>query len=204
MSGSFPPPQELPQAASSVVDVLLADEEIEDVGALTDSQVPGWLHRLGTPQGWQLVELSDKLHVPLARMAVYGPRDDGGWEAAETVSVFGYTGWPMFCEVLRNAAGTLRALDAAGIVTKVLPVPLIQWTVAVRSSGTAVIGGRDAWAQQNNYVTGSEQPHAGRLIVHSIFAETASRARLAGDITRLSDAVYRGFVATLSNENRTG
>jgi hypothetical protein len=166
--------------------------------------VPEWLHRLDTPQGWQLVELSDTPHVPLARMAVYGPRDNGGWEAAETISVFGYTGWPMFYEVLRNTAGTLRTLGASDIVTKVLPVPPVLWTVAVRSSCTALIGGRDVWAQQSNYAAGSEQPHAGRLIVHSIFAETASRARLAGDIPRLSDAVYRGFVATLSNENRTG
>jgi hypothetical protein len=204
MTGSFPLPQGLPPAALSVVDVLLADEEIEDVGALTGAQVPEWLHRLDTPQGWQLVELSDKPHVPLARMAVYGPRDDGGWEAAETISVFGYTGWPMFYEVLRNTAGTLRALDAAGIVTRVLPVPPIQWTVAARSCGTVLMGGRDAWTQQSSYAAGSEQPHAGRLIVHSIFAEAACRARLAGDIARLSDTVYQGFIATLSNESRTG
>jgi hypothetical protein len=204
MSGSFPPPQGLPQVTSSIVDVLLADEEIEDVGALTGTQVPEWLHRLDTPQGWQLVELSDTPNVPLARMAVHGPRDDGGWEAAETISVFGYTGWPMFYEIFRNTAGTLRTLGAAGIVTKVLPVPQKQWTVGVRSSGTALIGSRDAWAQQSNYAVGSEQPHAGRLIVHSIFAEATSRARLAEDISRLSDAVYQGFVATLGNENRTG
>jgi hypothetical protein len=204
MSGSFPPPQGVPLTASSVVDVLLADEEIEDVGALTGTQVPEWLHRLGAPQGWQLVELSGTPHVPLARMAVYGPRDDGGWEAAETISVFRYTGWAQFYEIFHNAAGTLEALDAAGIVTTVLPVPQKQWTVGVRSSGTALIGGRDAWAQQSNYVVGSEQPHAGRLIVHSIFAEATPRARLAGDITRLSDAVYQGFIATLSNESRTG
>jgi hypothetical protein len=204
MSESFPPPQGLPPAASSVVDVLLADEEIADVGALTGSQVPGWLHRLSTPQGWQLVELSDTPQVPLARMAVYGPRDDGGWEAAETISVFGYTGWPMFYEVLHNAAGTLRALDAADIVTKVLPVPPIRWTVAVRSSGTTVIGGQHVSTLQSNYVAGSEQPHAGRLIVHSVFAEAACRTRLAGDITQLSDAMYQGFVATLSNTHHAG
>lgn len=203
MSGSSPP-QGLPPAASSLIDVLLEDEEIEDVGALTDSQVPGWLHRSGTPQGWQLVELSDKPQVPLARMAVYGPRDDGGWEAAETLSLFGYTGWPEFYEIFRNAAGTLRALDAADIVTKVLPVPPIQWTVTVRSNGIAVIGGRHVWAQQSNYVAGSEQPHAGRLIVHSVFVEAACRTRLAEDVTRMSDALYQGFVTTLSNESRTG
>jgi hypothetical protein len=204
MSGSFPPPQGLPPAASSLVDVLLADEEIEDVGALAGSQVPEWLHRLGAPRGWQLVELSGEPQVPLARMAVYGPRDDGGWEAAETVSVFGYTGWPMFYEVLEKAAGTLRTLGASDIVTKVLPLSSKQWTAALRSSGIALMGGRHVWAQQNNYVAGSEQPHAGRLIVHSIFVEATCRARLAGDITRLSDAVYQGFVATLSNESRTG
>jgi hypothetical protein len=72
----------------------------------------------------------------------------------------------------------------------------------VRSSGIALIGDRSVWIQQSNYVTGSEQPHAGRLIVHSLFVDTACRDRLAEDIVQLSNGVYQGFVNALSNEHR--
>jgi hypothetical protein len=201
MSGSFQPPQGLPPAVSSLVDVLLEDEEIEDVGAVNGTQVPEWLQRLNIPKNWQLVELLDEPRMPLARMAVYRPPDNDGWQAAETISVFGYTGWPSFYEVLHNTDRTLRALDGIGINTKVLPVPPIQWTAALRSVGTARIGGRRMWIQQSNYVAGSEQPHAGRLVVHSLFVEATSRAQLTEDVVQMSTAVYRGFITALSNEH---
>ncbi|OBG36230.1 hypothetical protein A5673_18125 [Mycobacterium sp. E3198] len=102
--------------------------------------------------------------------------------------------------MLHNADGTLRALNGTEIAVQVLPVPPIQWTAAVRSSGVALIGERSVWVQVTNYVAGSEQPHAGRLIVHSVYLDTPSRARLAEDVTQLSDAVYQGFVAALLNQ----
>jgi hypothetical protein len=40
------PPQGPIVAASPLVDVLLADEDIENVGALRVDQVPEWLNRL--------------------------------------------------------------------------------------------------------------------------------------------------------------
>jgi hypothetical protein len=200
---ALPPSQRLLLKTSSLVDVLFADEEITNIGALTGAQVPEWLRKLDIPQGWQLVELSDSPEVPLARMAVYGPRADGGWEAAETINVFSYSGWPTFDEVFRNAAGTLQALGAAAIITKVLPIPPTQWAAAMRSSGTAPIGERRVWVQQSNYVAGSEQLNAGRLTVHSVFVDPACRDRLGGDIAEMCDAVYQGFVATLTAAHRT-
>jgi hypothetical protein len=197
MNPSLPPPQGQLFTASSLADVLYADEDIEDVGALRGNQAPEWLYRLPMLVGWQRVELSDKPAVPLVRMAMHGPRGDGGWAGAETISVFGYTGWPTFNEVLRNADGTLRTLGAVDIVTKVLPVPSARWVAALRSSGTALIDGRCVWAQQSNYVAGSEQPHAGRLVVHSIFIDDLYRSRLVADIAQMSNAVYHGFVAAV-------
>jgi len=197
-----------------MVDVLTEDEwmEIADVVALTGDRVPGWLQRLGIPKGWQLVTLPGKHELPLARVAVCGERADGGWEAAETISVFGYTGWPTFYEVLKKAVDTLRALGARDIATKVLPIPPIQWTVALRNSGIALIGGRPVWArdsnpvwvQQTTYVAGSEQPHAGRLIVHTMFVDAACRPLLGGEIAQVSDEVYRGFVGALRAEDPAG
>jgi hypothetical protein len=197
-----PAPQPLPFTASSLVDVLFADEEITDIGALRGAQVPEWLQQLQIPPGWQSVGLSDNPQVPLARMAVSGPRADAGWEAAETISVFSYTGWPTFDEVLRNADGTLRALGASDIVTKVLPIPPTQWAAALRSTATALVGERRVWVQQSNFVAGSEQQNAGRLTVHSVFVDPSCRDRLADDIVVMCDAVYEGFVAAL-NKQRT-
>jgi hypothetical protein len=202
MSASSPSPRWRPLPSSSVVDALYEDEDIENVVALTGAEIPEWLQRLSIPVNWELVGLPDVPDQLIARMAVCGPLGNGEWEAADTISVFGYTGWPAFYDVFHNADRTLRGLNATGIAVRVLPVPQIQWTAAVRSSGIALIGDRSVWIQQSNYVTGSEQPHAGRLIVHSLFVDTACRDRLAEDIVQLSNGVYQGFVNALSNEHR--
>lgn len=213
MSASFPIPEWQSSGASSMKGVLTENEwmEIEDVVALTGGSLPEWLQRLRIHQSWRAVALPDNIEMPMARVAVYGKRDDDGWEAAETICVFGFTGWPSFSDVLEKSAGTLRALGTGHIVTKVLPVSPRRWTAAVRSTGTALIGNRPVrgpkshgtWVQQSSYVAGSDQPHASRLIVHSLFVETECRARLSQDITQLSDAVYHGFVAALTEESGT-
>jgi hypothetical protein len=209
MSASFPLPEWQSGAASSMKAVLIDDEwmDIEDVVTLTGDRLPDWLQRLGIPQNGRAVTLPNNSEVPLAKAAVWGKRNDGGSEAAETICAFGYTGWPLFSDVLEKSAGTLRALGAGNVVTKVLPVSPRRWTAAVRSTGIALIGGRPArapeshtaWVQQSTYVAGSDQPHAGRLIVQSLFVETASHARLSDDIREASDVVYEGFVAALAD-----
>ncbi|WP_156748059.1 hypothetical protein [Mycobacterium sp. E3198] len=200
MSALSPSPRWRPLPSSPLVDALREDEEIEDVVALSGAEVPEWVQRLSLPVNWELLELPDVPDQAICRMAVCGPRGNGEWDAADTISLFGYTGWPTFYDVLHNADGTLRALNGTEIAVQVLPVPPIQWTAAVRSSGVALIGERSVWVQVTNYVAGSEQPHAGRLIVHSVYLDTPSRARLAEDVTQLSDAVYQGFVAALLNQ----
>lgn len=183
----------------SLVDVLIEDEYIDDVAALPAVEIPEWLKRLGVPRGWELSPPADGTNAPWALVAVTGPRGGGEWDAAETISVFGYTGRPLFSDVFHNADRMLRGMNASDIAVKVLPIPRVQWTAAVRSSGIAHVGDRSVWVQQSNYVAGSDQPHSGRLIVHSLFVETASQARLSDDIREASDAVYEGFVAGLAD-----
>lgn len=216
MSGSFSLPEWQSSAASSVMEVLKSEEddgfEITDVIALSGDRVPEWLRRLAIPQGWQLIAQSDEAEVPLARVSVQGPRDDGSWEAVETIGIFEYTGWPTFLDVFNKTAGTLRALGTPDIVTTLLPVPSRRWTAAVRSSGVALVGGKPIWAQnssavwvqQTSFTEGSVKPHSGRLILHSLFVEAACRPRLGGDIAQLSDGVYEGFVATVSADDHAG
>ncbi len=198
MTESSLPPEAQLVSPSSLVDVLLEDEDIEEVGALRVEQLPEWLDQLPILRGWQQVDLSDRPTVPLARMVVHEPRVDGGWAAAETVSVFGYTGWPIFGEVLRHSGDTLRSLGAVDINTKVLSAPQVRWVAALRSSGTARIGTRQVWIQQSNYVAGSEGRHAGRLIVQSIFVDDSHHAELVQEIAQMSDNVYHGFIAAIS------
>lgn len=197
---TLPSPQPGPAlTASSLVDVLIADEDITDVVTLTGAHLPQGLQQLDHPAGWQLVAPPDDPAVPLARIAVYGPRVDGGSQAAETLSVFGYTGWPYFDELVRHADRTLRDLDATDVTTRVLAIRPTRWAAALRSSGTVVIGGRQLWMQQSNYVAGSDQPHAGRLTIHTVFVNTQYRAQLAGDITEMSDAVQQWFIASIAS-----
>lgn len=214
MNASSQLPEWQSGAASSMKGLLTENEwtEIEDVVALSGDRLPEWLQRLGFPQSWHPVTLPDHVEVPLARAAVHGKRGDGGWEAAETISVFGYTGWPMFSDVVEKSADALRALGASGVVTKMLPVPPRRWTAAVRSTGIALIDGRpvwakesnSAWVQQSSYVAGSDDPHAGRLIVHSLFIGPRYRAGLSEEIAHLSEAVYQGFIGALLNEHSNG
>jgi hypothetical protein len=186
---------------SSLVDVLVEDDEIEDVVALSGGEIPEWLRRLSIPMTWELIELPDAPDHVTMRRAVCGPRGNGQWDAAETINVFGYTGWPVFYDVLHNADRMLRSLRATGIATKVLPIPPLQWTAAVRSSGIALVDDRSVWLQQSNYVVGSEQAHAGRLIVQTLFVDTPYRDRLAQDVNQLSSDLYQGFVNAVSDEH---
>jgi hypothetical protein len=200
MTTSSPSPRWQPLPSSSIFDALYEDEDIEDVVTLSGTLAPQWLEQLTIPTNWQLLVLPDGPEQAPARMAVSGDLGDGQWEAADTIHVTGFTGWPVFYDVYHSADSVLRTLDSAHIAVKVLPVPPIQWTAAVRSSGTARLGDRSVWIQQSHYIAGSEQPHESRLTLHTILVDSARREQLAESIVRLSDEVYHGFLDTLTQE----
>lgn len=88
-------------------------------------------------------------------------------------------------------------LDATDITIQVLTTPPTPGVVAVRAGGYFSIAGLRVWAQYSTYIAGSEQLGAGRLIAHGVFVESGCQTRLAEDVTRLSDAVHLGFVASI-------
>jgi hypothetical protein len=200
---SSPSPRWQPLPSSSIVDALYEDEDIEDIVALTGDAAPEWLRDLAIPTNWQLLGLPAGPEQALARMAVFGPLGNGEWEAADTINVTGFTGWPAFYDVYHSADSVLRALDSRHIAVKVLPVPPVQWTAAVRSSGTALLGDRSVWLQQSHYIAGSDEPRASRLTVHTILADSARQEQLAENIIQLSDEVYHSFLSTLTKERRS-
>ena len=198
MTTFSPSPRWQPLPPSSILDALREDEDIEDIVSLSGAAAPEWLRQLSIPTGWQVLGLPEAPEQLLARMAVFGPVGDGEWEAADTINVTGFTGWPAFYDVYHCADSALRAMDSTDIAVKALRVPPLQWTAAVRSSGTATFGDRSVWLQQSHYVAGSERPHASRLIVHTILADSARREQLAENIAQLTDEVYRRFVDALT------
>jgi hypothetical protein len=181
--------------AKSIAEVIAEDVYVDHLVQLDGDGIPEWLSRLEVPDGWRLAQLDDSSPARPTRVAVCGQRADTGWEASDTISVFGFTGVPLFRNVLGNAACILRDLDAHDITTRVLTAPPKPGVLAVRSSGTFTIARLCVWAQYSTYLAGSEQPAAGRLIMHNVFVESGYRTRLVDDIIELSDAVHQGFIA---------
>lgn len=184
--------------ASSLVEAL-ADEDfgVDDLVAFTGAHTPEWVHRLAVPPHWQRLDLPDaESAVTPARVLVRGPRLDGGWDATDTVQVYGYTGIPSFGDVLGSTARSLHDLDAHDVRTGLLAMPPVPGVAAERSTAVITLEGRRIWTQLTNYVAGSTTPHMGRLIVHSLYV-TAGHPELAEDLTALTRSVQEAFTAHL-------
>jgi len=185
-------------SASTLVDVLAGSEDVTDIVRLSGPDIAKWTGQLPIPDGWQPVELGlGQTQQSPNRISVYRASGDA-IGAVETIDLFGYTGWLGFREVLSNADCTFRDLRAHQIVTTVLPIPVTARAAALRTTGKFVIGQRPVWGQQSNYLAGSEDLHAGRLIIHSVYAATDQAERLVDDIASVSDAVYQRFIAELA------
>ncbi|HXO51976.1 MAG TPA: hypothetical protein VN888_13330, partial [Mycobacterium sp.] len=55
-------------------------------------QLPVWIQDLVAPRGWLIARVDNQPAV--ARVALFGPMADASWTAAETISVFRFTGVP--------------------------------------------------------------------------------------------------------------
>jgi hypothetical protein len=189
-------------SVSSMVDVLSIDhgfdpeDNVHDVSVLDGAAVPAWIQTLPLPPGWQPLALPENANPKVARCAV-ADAHDGRWEASETLSVFSYTGYAHFTDVISNAACTLQDLHPEQITTRVLSVPPIRYAVAVRATGIVTLGGQRMWLHQSNYLAGSKTPHAGRLIIHTMIVDAAAQPRWAPDVEYLAAAVHHGFSSTL-------
>ena len=177
-------------ALSSVAAAIAS--EVGDVTLLHGDKAPRWLTSLAVPPGWQIRHLVDRTVEP-SRIAGCGRRPDGGWDGSETISVFGFTGVPSEDVVRNNAACTLRALAAVGIVTEAVSMPALPTAIAMRSSGYFAVAGLLLWTQYSTYVIGSQTPGEGRLIEHAVFVESRCQSQLMADVADLTRAVYQAI-----------
>jgi hypothetical protein len=177
-------------AEATSLSALLTDH-VNDVAAVAIEDVP-WLANLAVPDGWHGAITPDHR----VRVAVYGNRPDGGWEASDTVSVFSFTG-ALTPEVLsHNADAMLHSLAATGIRIYSPNTPPVAGVAAVRASGYITVAGRSVWARFNTYV--STTPHP-RLVQHSSFVDAESFRALGADIGTLTAGVEDGFWSTIDS-----
>ncbi|WP_156751321.1 hypothetical protein [Mycobacterium sp. 1245111.1] len=153
---------------------------------------------MGTPAGWQIAQLADRSYEP-ARIAVTGQHPDGSWDGCETISAFGFTGFPPKHVVHENADRTLRDLGATEITIQRVDEEPLRGAVAVRSSGYFAAAGLWMWAQYSTYVFGSSEPSQGRLIEHTVFIDSGRRVQLTGDVIQLTQSVHHALVAIAAN-----
>ena len=122
-----------------------------------------------------------------------GTQPDGGWDACETVAVFGFTGFIPCQMILQSCDCTLRKLDAVDIQTNALPIATDDGACAVRSSGFFSVAGLRIWAQYSYYVLGSEVPGQGRIVQQCLFVESGRLSSLTEDVAQLGDVMYTAF-----------
>ncbi len=193
-------------ASASLLEAF-ADEfyGVEDLVALTGALTPAWVDALPVPPHWQRVDLSEtEVSVAPARVAVRGPRIEGGWEATDTLEVYGFTGRPAFSVLLGSTARALADLGVNDVSTRILAIPAMVGVAVERSSAIVAVEGRRIWIQLTHYVAGNDEPHAGRLIVHGVYADAEREPTLAHDITVLTEGVYDTFVALFTTPDPGG
>ena len=158
-------------------------------------QLPEWIQNLVAPNGWVVARVENQPAV--ARVALFGPMADASWTAAETISVFSFTGVPP-ADVLRAHNGRpLRDLHADSITTYPLDASCRPDVTTVRSEGYFTTVGKRTWGQCSTYLVGSHRTGAGLLIEQVIFVEAARRGHLREDIAELADTVHEAFLTYL-------
>ena len=193
--------------ASSLLDALAYEVfGVDDLVALTGADTPGWVKQLAAPPHWREVDVpdSERVIVAPARALVWGPRSDGGWDAVDTVEVYAYTGLPSFGDVLGSTARSLRDLDAQDLSTRMLAMSAIPGVAAERSTGLVTVDDRRIWIQLTNYIAGSNEPHAGLLIVHTLYVAERFRQELVNDVALLTGAVQDTFIAVVNARQGDG
>lgn len=174
---------------------------VADVAPVSTAELPVWLQKLSLPAGWLLAQFDSGVTQPV-RMAVRGPRPDGGWDGCETISLSRFTGTPPERLAWDTANRMLRDLGGESITTCPLSVPPDGKVTAVRTSGEFAAGGQRIWTQYSTYLVGSESPGGGLLVEHSIFVLSARQASLRDDIAELSNGIHDALVGTIKTAER--
>ncbi len=160
-----------------------------------EDDVPGWVKEIGVPPGWLVGRYTGSDVQRPWRVSVCGAQGDGGWDACETVTVFGFTGELAAGALQRRAEDALRSQGGLEIASTIVVADEKSRACAIRCSGYLTAGGLLIWTMQSYYSVSSESPGEGRLIEHCLFAEASARPELEGLTVELGDRAMCGFVS---------
>jgi hypothetical protein len=167
---------------------------IVDLTALPATAAPDLLTRVGLPAGWRVGRYIGDDPTEPWRVAVRGGRPDGGWDACETITVFGFTGYAASQDVWRMCEDSLRALNAENVVIVEIDAPLAPGVSVVSGSGQFQVEDRAIRGQFNYYAAGSPRPGQGRVIQQCLYVDASRRAEFEVALAQLGDGLYIEFI----------
>ncbi len=171
---------------------------IADLTALPAAAAPHWLADVGLPTGWRVGRyVGDEPTEPWS-VAVRGQRQDGTWDACETITVFGFTGLPATHDVWALCDSSLRALGADNIVVVEIESPPVPGVSVISGSGQFMVDGRFIHGQFNYYASGSNEPGQGRMIQQCLYVDVSRRAEFEAGIALMGNALHSAFVDEVS------
>jgi hypothetical protein len=167
---------------------------LAELNALPAAAAPQWLSSVGIPSGWRVGRyVGDNPTEPWS-VAVRGQRADGTWDACETITGFGFTGYPEPQDVWQVCQRSLRELNADNIVIVEVGTPPTPGVAVISGSGNFDVDGRSIHGQFNYYAAGSPRPGRGRLIQQCLYVDVSRRAEFEASLARLGNELHKAFI----------
>jgi hypothetical protein len=179
-----------------------ADEAdgVDGLRYITDnSEIPQWAKEIGQPVGWLLGRYSGFNTQRPWRISVCGPQQDGGWDACETVTVYGFSGTIPTSLLQRRADKALATQGTFEIQSSVVMSDQRTGASAVRCSGYMTAGGLLIRTKQNHFAVPSATPGEGRLVERCWFVEAKARPRFEATIDEFDHQSMNAFVAATTS-----
>jgi hypothetical protein len=196
--GTNPTSQDLPVAVSSVAEEIR--RKIGPIALVPTESLPYWLPGLSLPAGWTIATTPTGV-LPATRIAVRRFTEQAAWDGCEVIALYQFAGTVPAQVVHDSADRSLHDLAAYNLQHHTVTPRAIPGATAVRSSGSFSLAGRSIWGQFTNYVVNTGL--SGGLVEHSILVEARRRARLARDISALTDHVHRSLLTSIAAGQRS-
>jgi hypothetical protein len=167
---------------------------ITDLTALPASAAPQWLAGVGLPAGWRTGRYVGDEPTEPCRVAVRGERDDGRWDACETITAFSFLGFVEALDVWEICESSLHALNAENVVIVEIVAPAVPGVALISGSGEFHVQDRFIHGQFNYYAVGSTGPGQGRMIQQCLYVDAGRRAELEANLAVMGNELHNAFI----------
>ena len=167
---------------------------ITDLTALPASAAPQWLASVGLPAGWRTGRYVGDNPTEPCSVAVRGERDDGRWDACETITAFSFLGFVEALDVWQICESSLHALNAENVVIVEIAAPPVPEVALISGSGEFHVEDRFIHGQFNYYAVGSTGAGQGRMIQQCLYVDAGRRAEFEANLALMGNELHSAFV----------